>query len=148
MVAAAFDTLAVTRDLESAGVERRQAEAIASAIGSAGERAATRADLKATAEHLDDRMGRIEDRMGHLDDRMGHLDDRMGHLEDRMGRIEDRMGRVEDKIDQFEDKMATKVELANLETRLTVRFYGVAVAIVAANTALTVGLLELLGGAS
>lgn len=40
--------------------------------------------------------------------------------------------------------LATRADLAGLETRLTVRFYGIAAGIVAANTGLTVALLKLL----
>ena len=47
MTAPAFDTLATACDLEAAGLERRQAEAVASAIGNAGDRATTKADLAA-----------------------------------------------------------------------------------------------------
>ena len=42
-----LDTLRTARDLEDAGFERRQAEAIASAIGQADEQAATKADIAA-----------------------------------------------------------------------------------------------------
>ena len=48
IAAPAFDTLTTARDLEAAGLERRQAEAVASAIGNAGGHVATKADL----EHL------------------------------------------------------------------------------------------------
>ncbi len=41
-------------------------------------------------------------------------------------------------------QLATKADLAALETRLTVRFYGVAIGIVATQTALTVALVKLL----
>ena len=68
----AFDTRSTARRLETAGVERAHAEAIASAIGSTQERVATRADL---------------------------------------------------------EPLATKAELAALETRLTNRFYGIAAAL-------------------
>ena len=44
-MSAAIDTLSTAHDLEAAGFERVQAEAIASAIGRSGERAATKADL-------------------------------------------------------------------------------------------------------
>ena len=72
MSAKAFDTLTTARRLETAGVERAHAKAIASAIGSTQERVATRADL---------------------------------------------------------EPLATKAELAALETRLTNRFYGIAAAL-------------------
>ena len=45
MTASTFDTLTAAQDLEAAGIERRQAEAIAKAINHGDERAATKADL-------------------------------------------------------------------------------------------------------
>ena len=51
---------------------------------------------------------------------------------------------LEDKIEHIEDKMATKADLAALETRVTVRFVGIAVGIVLANAGLTFALLKLL----
>ena len=42
--ASAFDTLATAREFEAAGLERRQAEAVASAVGNAGGHTATKAD--------------------------------------------------------------------------------------------------------
>ena len=47
MTAAAFDTLKATHDLEAAGVERPQAEAIAAAIRDSQGELATKADLMA-----------------------------------------------------------------------------------------------------
>ena len=46
MTAPAFDTLAMARKLKATGLERRQVEAVA-AIGNAGDRATTKADLAA-----------------------------------------------------------------------------------------------------
>ena len=45
MSAGPFDTLSAAQDLESAGIERKHAEAIAKAINHGDERAATKADL-------------------------------------------------------------------------------------------------------
>ena len=45
MTATSFDTLKATRDLEAAGVERSQAEAIAAAIRDGQGELATKADL-------------------------------------------------------------------------------------------------------
>ena len=47
MSTAAFDTLQAARNLEAAGVEQRQAEAIASAIRDGQGELATKADLSA-----------------------------------------------------------------------------------------------------
>ena len=52
-----FDTFSAARALEAAGVERPQAEAIASAIGHSGEYT-TRADLAALESRLESRMYR------------------------------------------------------------------------------------------
>jgi len=52
-----FDALGAARALEAAGVERSQAEAIASAIGHSGEYA-TKADLAALESRLESRMYR------------------------------------------------------------------------------------------
>ena len=51
-MSAAFDTLTAARDLEAAGIERRQAEAIAKAINHGDERAATKADLATAIAEL------------------------------------------------------------------------------------------------
>ena len=58
MSAAAFDTLSAAQDLEAAGIERRQAEAIAKAINHGDERAATKAELRAELAALEARMYR------------------------------------------------------------------------------------------
>lgn len=46
------DTLRTARDLEAAGFERRQAEAIASAMAQADKQAATKADIAALRSEL------------------------------------------------------------------------------------------------
>ena len=56
MTATAFDTLKAARDLEAAGVEQRQAEAIAAAIRDGQGELATKADLIASLAGLEARM--------------------------------------------------------------------------------------------
>ena len=58
MTASTFDTLTAARDLEAAGVERRQAEAIASAIRNGQGDLATKADLEAGLATLESRLVR------------------------------------------------------------------------------------------
>ena len=67
MTIAAFDTLAATRDLEAAGMERRQAEAVAevtaqAAVTGHGE-LATKADLATGLADLKAAMARQEARL-------------------------------------------------------------------------------------
>ena len=57
MPAPSFDAFSAARALEAAGVERPQAEAIASAIDHSGEHA-TKADLAALESRLESRMYR------------------------------------------------------------------------------------------
>ena len=52
MNASAFDTLSAARELEAAGIERRQAEAIAGAIRHGQGDLATKADLAAVRAEL------------------------------------------------------------------------------------------------
>ncbi|MCY4354290.1 MAG: hypothetical protein OXC09_05825 [Truepera sp.] len=42
-----IDTLTIARDLEASGIDRKQAEAIAAAIGKSEERTATKGDIAA-----------------------------------------------------------------------------------------------------
>ena len=58
MSTTAFDTLTAAQDLEAAGFERKQAEAIAKAINHGDERAATKADLEAAIAGLEGRLYR------------------------------------------------------------------------------------------
>lgn len=52
MSTAAFDTLTAVQNLEASGFERRQAEAIATAINHGDERTATKADLDALESRI------------------------------------------------------------------------------------------------
>ena len=56
MSAAAFDTLRIARDLEAAGIERRQAEALRTVAQSARAESATKADLEAAVSGLEVRL--------------------------------------------------------------------------------------------
>ena len=62
--------------------------------------------------------------------------------------LEGEIHRLEEHVRRPEEQMATKADLAPLETRLTVRVYGVAAGIVAANAALMFALLEVFGAPS
>ena len=74
MRAAAFDTLSAAQDLEAAGFERPQAEAIARAINHHDERAATKADLDTTTTKLEASMTKLASQ---LDARIASLKEDM-----------------------------------------------------------------------
>ena len=73
MIAAAFDTLAVVRNLEAAGFERRQAEAIARVVNQSDERAATKADLDAFAAAFRSELRAVHSRVDALNSRISIL---------------------------------------------------------------------------
>ena len=62
MTSGPFDTFSAARALEAAGVERTQAEAIASAIGKTGDHA-TKADIAMLESRLGNRISGLEARM-------------------------------------------------------------------------------------
>ena len=62
-MAQAFDTLAAARDLEAAGIDRQQAEAIAGAIRNGQGDLVTKADLAATKADLEAAIARMERRL-------------------------------------------------------------------------------------
>ncbi len=63
MTASTFDTLTAARDLEAAGVERRQAEAIAKTIRDGQGDLATNADVHASIAALENRLVEREIRL-------------------------------------------------------------------------------------
>ena len=69
MNASTFDTLTAARELEAAGLDRRQAEAIAGTIRSGQGELATKADItivRADIDRLDGRIGALESRLNTL----------------------------------------------------------------------------------
>ena len=70
MTAAAFDTLTAARDLETAGMGRPQAEAVAAAIRAGQGDLATRADLRAEIAGIDARIAGIDTRIVSLEARI------------------------------------------------------------------------------
>ena len=70
MTAAAFDTLRAARDLEAAGFERRQAEAIATTINHSDEHTATKADIKALEAGIKALEARVDAKLEALEGRI------------------------------------------------------------------------------
>ena len=112
MTATVFDTHAAVTTLRGAGFDERQAEGVVSMVRQAlSEGVATKADVK-------DLRGEIKDLRGEIK------------------QIEGEIKRLDSKIEDIEDRMATKEDLARLETRMTVRFFGGLLAAVGAVVAL------------
>ena len=73
MAATAFNPLEAAQDLEAAGFERRQAEAIARVVNQSDERAATKADLDAFAATFRSEFRAVNSRVDALHSRIGAL---------------------------------------------------------------------------
>ncbi len=141
--ATGFDTLSYARRLKAAGVDEAQAEAHAEAVRDAvAEGVATKDDLDkglaAAKVDLDTGLTALRT----------DLDNGLAAVKADIARVENRMATkaelAEVKAELAEAKAELKTDVANLETRLTVRFVGIAVGIVLANAGLTFGLLKLL----
>ena len=103
-----YDTLATARDLESTGLERPQAEAIAQAIGSHGERLVITDDI----ERLESRTASKED-IARLEAQSATKDD-VARLEARSASKEDVQRHeavTREEFARLETKFATKAEL-------------------------------------
>ena len=103
-----YDTLATARDLESTGLERPQAEAIAQAIGSHGERLATGDDierLEARAASKED-IARLEAQSATKDD-VARLEARSASKED----VQRHEAATREEFAGLDAKFATKAEL-------------------------------------
>ena len=140
-IPAGFDTLAATRDLEAAGIERRHAEAVVAVVRASRAGLATKADL----DNLEARMdGRFAELQAQMDGRFAESDERVNRrfaeLQARMdGRFAEFEARVNGRFAESDERVNGR--FAELEARML----KVAVSIVLAQTALTFGLLKLLG---
>ena len=113
MSAAAFDTLGAARDLEAAGFDRPQAEAVATAINHSGSQAATRADLDQHRAAFDQLRAAFEQ-----------------HRAATKGDIEQL--RAATKADLDTAVATLRAEIAKQETRLTWKALGIAGLVIAA----------------
>ena len=81
MAATAFNPLEAAQDLEAAGFERRQAEAIAKVVNQGDERAATKADLDAFAATLRSELRAVNSRVDTVNSRVDALNSRISALQ-------------------------------------------------------------------
>ncbi len=146
-IPAGFDTLAATRDLEAAGIERRHAEAVVAVVRASRAGLATKADL----DNLEARMGgRFAELQAQMDGRFAEL---QAQMDGRLAEFEARVnGRFAESDERVNGRFAESDERVNGRfAELEARMLKVAISIVLAQTALTVGLtfglLKLFGGA-
>ena len=151
-IPAGFDTLAATRDLEAADIERRHAEAVVAVVRASRAGLATKADLDNLEARMDGRFAELQARMdGRFAESDERVDGRFTELEARMdGRFAEFEARVNGRFAESDERVngrfaesdeRTNTRFAELEARML----KAAISIVLAQTALTFGLLKLLG---
>ncbi len=91
----AFDVLTYSRDLESTGLSRQQAEAIARGMTLM---VTQQAESLVTREHFDLNRARIDQRFDHIDQRFDQVDRRFEQVNGRLDRVEDRLSGVEKRL--------------------------------------------------
>jgi hypothetical protein len=84
-----FDVLTYSRDLESTGLSRQQAEAIARGMALM---VSQQVESLVTREHFDLHMAQINQRFQHVDQRFEQIDGRLDRADGRLDRIEGRLG--------------------------------------------------------
>ena len=87
-----FDVLTYSRDLESTGLSRQQAEAIARGMTLM---VSQQVESLVTQEHFDLHMTHIDQRFKQVDQRFDQIDRRFEQVDGRLDRVEDRLSRVE-----------------------------------------------------
>ena len=98
-MSAAVDTLRIARNLEAAGVERRQAEAHAEALrvvaDASREDLATKGDIAMLGAKVERLEGRIDGLEGRIDGLAGQIDGLEGRIDGVEGRIDGLAGRID-----------------------------------------------------
>ncbi len=77
----AYDTLGTSRELEAAGMERRQAEAVAIAIAQQQGDLATKSDLKLLRVEIKSDIGKVESRISKVESRISNIESRISKVE-------------------------------------------------------------------
>ena len=88
MSTAAVDTLRIARNLEAAGVERRQAEALRVVADASREDLATKGDIAMLGAKIERLEGRIDGLEGRIDGLEGRIDGVEGRIDGLAGRID------------------------------------------------------------
>jgi hypothetical protein len=94
-----FDVLTYSRDLESTGLSRQQAEAIARGmtlmVSHQVESLVTKEHFDLTMAHVDQRFQQVDRRFDQLDRRFDQVDRRFEQVDGRLDRVEVRLSGVE-----------------------------------------------------
>ncbi|MEQ9394250.1 hypothetical protein [Haliea sp.] len=103
-----FDVLTYSRDLESTGLSRQQAEAIARGMTLM---VSQQVESLVTREHFDLHMGHVDQRFQQVDKRFQQMDQRFQQVDTRFDRVESRFAGLE-KSQAAQTALLTVITLA------------------------------------
>ncbi len=108
-----FDVLTYSRDLESTGLSRQQAEAIARGMTLM---LSQQVESLVTREHFDACMAQIDQRFQQVDQRFEQVERRFDQVERRFEQIEARLDRFEDRLGRLEKAQSAQTALLTIVT--------------------------------
>lgn len=95
-----LDTLKLAQRMESRGVRRDEAEAIAESLGEA-----TRDEIGGRFDRVESRLDRVETRLDGIDRRLDRVESRLDQVETRLEVIDGRLDRVESRLDRTDQRL-------------------------------------------
>jgi len=114
MTQPSFDVLSYSKDLESAGLPRQQADVIAKGIMTM---VAQQFDSLPSLEHFDAHMERIDRRFEQIDKHFGQVDKRFEQVDKRFEQVDKRFEQVDKKFDVIAGRL-TNLELLKSQVNL------------------------------
>ena len=112
----AFDVLGYTQNMESAGLTRQQAEAIATGMTSM---IAQQFDSLLTTKQFEAAMARIDNRLVAVEDKQDTVDKRLEAVDKRLNAVDNRLNAVEKSLDRIDMRLShTDNKFLDIDARL------------------------------
>ena len=122
MAATAFNPLKAAQDLEAAGFERRQAEAIAKVVNRSDERAATKADLDAFATAFRSELDTLATTL------RSELDAFATTLRSELRAVNSRVDTVNSRIDALNSRISALQWVVGIQSAITLATFAIVAA--------------------
>ena len=121
-----IDTLQVADALQRSGMEREQAEGIASTLGTQlGEHVAVGKDLdigfNRISAHIDERIAHVDERFARIDQRFAKVDEQFVRIDGRFRALDERFKALDERFKALDGKL----NLFGLVAGLALAFLGV-----------------------
>jgi chromosome segregation ATPase len=120
----AFDVLGYTKNMESAGLTRQQAEAIAAGMT---KMIAQQFDSLLTTRQFEAAMERIDNRFVSIEDKQDSTDDRLNAIEKTLDKIDMRLSHSDNKFLEFDARLG---QLADLKSKVDLHTWMLALVII------------------